>query len=235
MDSVKLLKRTDTKYVFGAAMLPTILERVKEHYRILEVSGTRANRYRTLYYDTPNFKFHRLHQNGKSNRFKVRFRKYVDSSLTFLEIKFKNNKKKTVKSRIKVDDFDIGLTKPSEVFIKEVMGYKEDLVPKLWNTFTRITLVSLKDTERLTIDLNLGFEFDDNVKDLSHVVIAEVKQEKASRNSNFVRTVKDLGIRPTGMSKYCIGATLLYPNLKHNNFKEKLLTIKKLRNDRVPV
>jgi hypothetical protein len=228
MDRVKLLNRTDTKFVFKRSDLPEILEKVCPHYSILEIENLRQNKYRTLYYDTPDFGFYTRHQNGKLNRYKVRFRKYVDSGLCFLEIKFKNNKARTVKSRVKVPDFEAELSEDSIAFIQQVMGTEVELVPKLWNTFTRLTLVSKKDTERLTIDLNLGFEYEGREQSLDKVVIAEVKQEKMSRNSTFVRTVKSMGIRPIGMSKYCIGTTVMNGDLKYNNFKQKLLIIKKL-------
>lgn len=228
MDTVKLLNRTDTKFVFKRSQLPEILERVRPHYRILEISNLRQNAYRTLYYDTHDFGLYNKHQNGKLNRHKVRIRRYVDSGLTFLEIKFKNNKGRTVKKRVRIKEFEEVLSDDSMKFIGKVMQKEIDLVPKLWNTFTRLTLVSKKDTERLTIDLNLGFEYEDDKKSLDKVVIAEVKQEKMSRNSTFVRTVKSMGIRPTGMSKYCVGAMVMNGDLKYNNFKQKLLTIKKL-------
>ena len=47
----------------------------------------------TLYHD---------HHNGKLNRYKVRRRRYIDTDTEFLEVKLKNNKKRTIKSRIKL-------------------------------------------------------------------------------------------------------------------------------------
>jgi hypothetical protein len=38
-------------------------------------------------------------------------------------------------------------------------------------------------------------------------------------------------IRPESISKYCIGVALVYPHIKSNSFKEKLLKIRKLENE----
>ena len=60
-------------------------------------------------------------------------------------------------------------------------------------------------------------------------VVAELKQERADRSSPFVRLMRARGIRPAGMSKYCIGMLLLQRPVKHNAFKEVLLHLQRLR------
>ena len=59
--------------------------------------------------------------------------------------------------------------------------------------------------------------------------IAEVKQEKASSNSDFIKAIRKHHIRSSSMSKYCVGTALLNENLKQNNFKERILKINKLK------
>ena len=99
---------------------------------------------------------------------------------------------------------------------------------KLWNGFRRITLVNNNEKERLTLDLGLNFDWEGKKETFDHVVIAELKQENANRESLFYSLMKKNGIRPNGMSKYCVGAISLFPDLKYNNFKEKILLIDKL-------
>jgi hypothetical protein len=52
MDDVTLLHRTDTKYLLSEGQLYRALNRLTEHYQILEIDGRRVHRYRTLYLDT---------------------------------------------------------------------------------------------------------------------------------------------------------------------------------------
>ena len=102
MDNVKLMNRTDTKFAFSANYLPEILSRMRNFYKVLEIDNERVHSYRSLYYDTDDRKFYLDHHNQRVNRNKVRFREYVGSKLTYLEIKHKNNKGKTIKKRTKV-------------------------------------------------------------------------------------------------------------------------------------
>lgn len=57
MDGVELMNRTDTKFVVSLEKLLSILDEVKQTYRILEVNGVRFSHYETLYYDTEEFLF----------------------------------------------------------------------------------------------------------------------------------------------------------------------------------
>ncbi len=230
MEGNALLDRTDTKFLLDRSTLLELLKEVRDDYRILEVKGTRLNRYKTLYFDTPDLDFYHLHQNGKKNRHKVRSRKYIDSDLCFLEVKFKNNKGRTIKTRVVIDDFELDLSDNSQAFIEKTSGIDYPLVPAIWNSFTRITLVSRHDTERLTIDLNLGFQSDDDAIKLNHLVILEVKQPQASRNSKFIQALKKHSVRPDRISKYCLGVALLKDGIKRNAFKSKILKIEKLDN-----
>src|SRR5690348_13827055 len=109
MDDVKLMDRMDLKFVFSMNELPFILSEVKPYYRSLEASGTRISRYETLYYDTHDFELYNRHHSGKMNRYKVRSRKYVESDLHFFEVKYKNNRGRTIKTRIKTKETETEL------------------------------------------------------------------------------------------------------------------------------
>ncbi|MBL7897042.1 MAG: polyphosphate polymerase domain-containing protein [Crocinitomicaceae bacterium] len=228
MDEVKLMNRTDTKFVLKRSFFNEILPELAQSYKALEIAGKRLASYRTLYYDTQSFQLFLDHHNGRGNRFKIRIRNYVESNLYFLEIKNKF-KGRTDKRRTKVKDFELDLSPESVKFINKVVGHELNLVPKLWNSFQRITLVNTKEIERLTLDLNLTFEWDNTKRAFEHVVIAELKQENVNRNSLFYSLMKRYGVRPNSMSKYCVGGATLNPELKSNNFKDKFLLIDKLQ------
>ena len=227
MDAVKLLNRTDTKFVIPKDIFVRILPILKESYKVLEIKNKRVAQYKTLYFDTDNFDFYTHHHNGWPNRYKVRMRKYIDSDLCYLEIK---NKKKgrTLKKRIQIPDFEEEISESSLQFINGVISIDIPLQKKMWNSFNRITLVNKTDTERLTLDIGLGFQWNEKDLSLGNVIIGEVKQEKVNRKSPFMKLIKENGVRPMRVSKYCIGAKLLYPDLKNNRFKKKHLHINKI-------
>lgn len=227
MDSVKLMNRTDTKFVFKRQLLNDLLPELAKSYRVLNVNGNLISRYKTLYFDTQSMRFYTDHHNGRIDRYKVRIRKYVESELFFLEIKHKF-KGRTDKRRIRISDFETELSPASKAFVNEVLGFEANLDPKLWNSFGRITLVNKTSPERLTIDLNLGFEHEGKELEYERFVIAELKQENQDRESAFYKLMKKNLVRPTGMSKYCLGAISMDQDLKYNRFKEKKLLIQKL-------
>ena len=229
MDEVKLMNRVDTKFAFNFSQLIQLLESLKEDYKILEIEGTRMPFYESLYFDEKNFKFYNDHYLGKENRFKVRFRKYVESNLSFLEIKHKI-KGRTRKSRINADEIADSLNSDQQHFLEKVLNSEIKLVPKLWNSFHRMTLVNNTIKERLTLDFQLTFKWDHHEVILDNLVIAELKQEVVNRNSPFFALMKSLVIRPYRLSKYCMGALEIYgtDNLKYNRFKEKLRHLKKI-------
>jgi hypothetical protein len=228
MNTVALMKRTDTKFIINISLLNLLLKELKNTYRVLEISEKRVMSYSSLYLDSPKFKFYHDHHNGRVNRTKIRQRKYVDSDLTFLEIKQKNGKGETNKSRIVIDDFEIELSQNSKDFIFKKTKSNLDLQPSLWNSFKRITLVSLKENERVTIDLKLGYSIDSIEKNYDNLVVVELKQSRFDRKSMVAKTLKSFGYNPYSMSKYCIGMTHLYPKLKSNLFKRKLIKINKI-------
>lgn len=229
MDDVKLMSRTDTKFAFSIKHLPKILSRMGEYYRVLEIDGERVHHYKSLYYDTEDRKFYLDHHNQRVNRNKIRFREYVGSKLTFLEIKLKNNKGKTIKKRTKVKSIPEVLTDKQQNYITKTIGFPLELSPKQWINFSRITFVHKTQKERMTMDINLTFKNKMESGDLKNIIIAEVKQERMSRSSDFMRIVKEMSILPMRLSKYCISTLSLNPNLKGNRFKEKLLFINKLK------
>jgi hypothetical protein len=89
--------------------------------------------------------------------------------------------------------------------------------------------VSIRHQERLTIDLDLQFSTDNQQVALPGIVIAEVKQDRLSARSDFIQLMREIGIRSTGFSKYCMGISMLYDGVKKNTLKPKFLMVKKLQ------
>ena len=229
MDSVKLMDRIDTKYVFGEGLLTALLEAMNEEYRVLEVNGIRGVEYRTLYYDTSELKYFHDHHNGRTFRSKVRYREYVGSDLFFLEVKRKTGRGRTSKSRMRVEGIPLEMPAEHLKFVQEATGVMEPHTAQLWNSFKRITFVHRTRPERLTIDIGLKFERDGISTLLGPACIAELKQEHGDAASPFIGFMKSMGQRPSGMSKYCVGMWKLVPGMKYNAFKETLLKLARLQ------
>lgn len=235
MDSVKLMNRVDTKFVMTVDQLVEVLPLLNDHYHSVEIGSICVCSYESLYYDNEELDFYHDHHKKRLNRVKIRYRKYLDSDISFLEIKHKY-KGRTNKMRIPSDELHKELPEEHVQFIDESvdLSFTNELIPTLVNNYQRITLVGKDINERLTIDLNLSFRKDEQTADLDYLVIAELKQAKVSRKSPFFQLMKERQIRPFRLSKYCIGVLKLSQeeeDVKYNRFKKKLLKIDKLKPD----
>ena len=229
MDEVALMERVDEKFTVSLEDTLDVLSKIRDKYFCLEIDGKRLFNYQTEYFDNDNKILFKNHQNGKLNRYKIRFRDYVASKKTFLEVKFKSNKGVTKKTRISVPFREKDLNKKNTKFLEEQTPYSfKEFEIKIKNNFDRITLVNFHTKERVTIDFNLKFSAENSKKELENICIIEVKREKGNRKSEILSILKLKRIRPTRFSKYTIGSCILNPNLKYNNFKRKLLFINKI-------
>lgn len=228
MDSVKLMNRTDTKYFFNVSLLKDILIKAMDSYRVLEINHIRQFNYLTTYFDTPELKLYNEHLNGKLNRYKIRQRRYDATGTEFFEVKFKNNKGRTLKSRIENNLHD-QLNDQTDKFLRKKTPYEVSQLQKaIMNDFIRITLVNNEKTERATLDYNLSFSNHNKEHRCPQLGIAEIKQDNLSGPSPLMKTLRELRLRPEGISKYCLGVASLYDNVKINTLKPRLLKIQNL-------
>jgi hypothetical protein len=241
LDAANLMNRVDSKFVLPLSFLPDLLIQLKSNYSVLEINNSRVSSYHNQYFDTPEMALYHAHHNGKLNRYKVRRRRYVDTNTEFLEVKLKNNKKRTIKSRIKlsgqsneyarcaqfideqmqkgVNNLDLNTLNLRNLDISQQGGYK------------RIALANEAQAERLTLDFDLWYQdrSGSNKVKLPEFFIAELKQNKKSKQSPFYQLMSANNIFPTAFSKYCIGCALLYKSsIKSNRFKPILSQLEKL-------
>ena len=232
MEGVRLMNRVDIKYAVSSARLSELLKRLQSAYLVQEINGSRSNAYRTLYLDTDDRAMYIAHHNGCLTREKIRVRTYFDSQSIYLEVKHKNNRGRTQKKRLELSEMTAYKQEKAETFLKTYAKYRpETLLPRLENSFHRITLVNKQKTERLTIDLNLTFRSPTPTgeeKKLNDLAIIELKQQQ--HQPSFAKSVlSELHIHPLAISKYCLGTILTVPNVKNNLFKEKIIQINKIR------
>ena len=229
MSSVKLMNRTDTKFVTTMPQLLRLLNKAKDDYYVQDINGERNMLYDTTYFDTLDFSMYKEHQHGHAGRQKLRFRTYVSSNLQFMEIKTKNNHGRTKKKRIEVTDMDLG-DEQKRQFIGQRLHYDVDtLQPHMHNYFHRVTLVNHAKTERLTIDTQLEFN---NLltgvhKEMGKLVIVELKRD-GQVFSPVLEMLRQLHIHPHGFSKYCMGAAMTNASLPVNRFKKKLRDVDRI-------
>lgn len=248
MKGIRLMNRTDTKFVASVCQLERLLQMAKDEYSIQEIAGKRNMDYATVYYDSPDYMFYNCHHNGHARRQKVRIRSYVETGQSFLEVKTKDNHGKTRKCRVAASPSGLSPHECSaeSICCASVTGFNADdalrqflldklnvspslLERKIANRFRRITLVNRARTERLTIDTGLEFY---NICTgesyaLPHITVIELKRD-GLQPSPVLAMLRQLRIHPSGFSKYCIGEALTNPLLRKNRFKQRIRYIMKL-------
>ncbi|MEI3531089.1 MAG: polyphosphate polymerase domain-containing protein [Bacteroidaceae bacterium] len=220
---VRLMNRTDRKYLANRNLLLKFLRLTKDEYSILVASGSPVSVYSTTYWDTDDHQFYTRHHNGCRPRTKVRVRTYVDTETTFLEVKNKDNHNKTRKSRVRLASPEEMNSDDEEMFLEEKAYVSlNDIHPCLRNRFSRLTLVNKAFTERLTIDFDVNFTNLETQQEaqLGNIVIMELKRSGKSDSPAFDALIK-LRIKPQGFSKYCIGTYLTNPRGEAQQIQEK--------------
>jgi VTC domain len=234
LESSTFMERIDTKYVFSVNRIPELLKVIDGQYKALEIKNERIFTYYNTYFDTTDREFLYEHLRGKSGRSKVRARHYTSTGVTFLEIKRKTQKKRTIKWRIENQMADNAYDSAARKFIASYLNFgPEKLSPSLKNNFKRITLASINGHEHITIDMDISFLSPDGKKKaaIPSIAIAELKTIDLPIKSPVFRMIKQLSIFPMGFSKYCTGNAILFDLPKLNMIKPKLLLINKLENE----
>ena len=224
-----LLSRVDRKYALDAAGLTRLLADLDDRTRVLEIGGQRTFDYASVYFDTPTRESYRLAAHRRRRRFKVRTRTYVDTGQTWLEVKTRGGRHRTVKSRTEyaghVPDY---LSEDGRAFVTGILDREgidpamvDQLEPVLHTAFTRVTLWLPDDGSRTTIDrgLSVGRQRPADV-DYPGAVIVETKSGPTP--SSVDRLLWSHGIRPSKVSKFAIGMASLDPHLPANRWRRAM-------------
>jgi hypothetical protein len=234
LGSLSLMNRVEIKYLLNFHKVPGLIDMLADKYQALEINGLRSFPYSSTYMDTDDSLFYNQHVRGQLDRFKIRYRRYESADRSFLEVKRKTNKGRTVKWRIEKMEDDVFFENKAAGFISKYSPVGPDSIKKvLLNRFTRITLAGIESKERITIDFNITFSDCNGNAGLSfpHLAIVELKKESYSDSSYFRNLIKNANVHPSSFSKYCVGSCLLNNTLKRNALKPKLLLLKKLENE----
>jgi hypothetical protein len=224
----ELQTRVDRKYFVPAALFRQLIAELSEELRVLEIGGRRTFGYESVYFDTPQLTTYRAHLQRRRQRFKARTRTYTDSGLCMFEVKLTGARGETVKQRVPhpVED-SAELTDGARAHLRTALGqaYHQDLPPgmrpTLATTYRRTTFVSRTGESRLTCDVGLVcLNVRHEVRDTGTHVLVESKS--SGRGSAPERILRELGVRPASVSKYCVGVAALHPDLPSNPWRQTL-------------
>ncbi len=220
-----LQTRTDRKYILGPAELAALLSQLPHSIRVLEIGGQRSFGYESTYFDTPDHTSYRSAAHRRRQRWKVRIRSYETSPDAMLEIKTKDGRGHTVKTRTGCGHGERHtLDRAARGFVAETIGDADSsgrLIPSLTTAYRRTTFVDLADASRLTVDRDLVCtDWTGRRATIGNHAIIETKSSGSPSATD--RWLWSRGLRPTKVSKYCTGLAALQPELPHNKWHRVL-------------
>jgi hypothetical protein len=223
-----LQTRTDSKYLVPADRFAEMVARLGDRLSVLEIDELRGFAYESVYFDTPDLLTYRQHLQGRRRRYKVRTRAYLDSAECAFEVKLKGPRGETVKLRAPhpVDERTC-LTPAARAFLADLLLERyglqaPPLVPTVTTFYRRTTLVDLAEGSRLTCDVDMTCTGGGrSAGGPARHVLVETKVP-ATGGGAADRALRALGVRPVGMSKYCVAVALLNPDLRANPWHRTL-------------
>lgn len=215
-----LLDRIDVKFVVPWGILSTLLAEIAPQYAALEIDGRRSGDYVTTYLDTPAWHCFRDHMAERPVRAKLRERYYGATGERWQELKLRRANGRTRKLRQRCaavegpwrhPDWPIPAGWHAEAPARLPLG---ELRPVLDVCYRRATLLwstgGGEARERATIDRGLFWQTPQLLATAPDVAIVELKQ--TTRIDSPLRSaLRDAGIAPRALSKYCLGVAALYP------------------------
>jgi hypothetical protein len=228
MDLAELQTRVDRKYFVPAEVFRRMIVELADELQVLEIDGRRGFGYESVYFDTPRLSTYRAHLQRRRQRFKARTRTYTDSGLCMFEVKLTGARGETVKQRVPhAEEYRAELTDEALAHLRTSLceAYHQDLPsglqPTLVTTYRRTTFVSRTGEARLTCDVGLTcMDLEHEVSDTGTHVLVESKS--SARGSAPDRILRELGVRPASVSKYCVGVAALHPELPSNPWHQTL-------------
>lgn len=230
-----LQTRVDRKYVVSAGLARQLLGTFQADVQVLEMGGSRSFAYDSVYFDTPHLNSYLLAARGRRRRYKIRTRTYVDSAVSFLEVKTEGAREATVKERIPYHLEDRarltaeGLDYVRETLIASVGAMPSDrLGPVLETRYNRTTLYLPESGSRATIDTGVIWQRPTHSPwVLDNAVILETKS--GSTAGPLDRHLWAHGVRPSRISKFATGMAALCPDLPANRWNRTLSRALSLR------
>lgn len=220
------LTRVDRKYVLGRAAASEFVGGLPTGTRALEIDGRRDFAYASTYYDTGRLDsfFDTAHR--RKRRGKVRTREYLDSGLSFLEVKTKRGGATVKTRRAWTPTGPALLDEAAADFVAAALAaegvrMQGTLRPTLSVTYRRATLLLPDATARVTIDSRLTWQLiGGRHQALDGLVIVETKS--GVHPSEADRQLWRRGHRPDSISKYATGLASLRPDLPRNRWHRLL-------------
>ena len=228
LSEAALQTRVDRKYLLTPDQFAELGRRIGDTLRVLDIDGRRVFGYESVYFDTPALDLFRAHKQGRRRRYKARVRTYLDSGACMFEVKLKGARGETVKHRLPYRLDDRGrMNAEAAGFLAGLLAQEygvpmPELEPAVTTSYSRLTLVDVVEGARLTCDVGLVCSRGETRTQASDLVLVESKSSGSGSVADAA--LREMGVRPISISKYCIAVALLDRTVAANKWHRTLRT-----------
>jgi hypothetical protein len=223
-----LLDRMERKYLLPRQDIDGLVAALGPGTQVLDIAGRREFEYQSVYFDTPDLLCYHLAAHRRRRRFKIRTRTYLDSGECWFEVKTRDGRGHTVKSRRPHHAPPATSIDPDGVAFAEMAVNAAGLVhrgdlqvsPTMTTTYRRTTLFLPASRSRVTIDTDLRWAIGQQELRLPELAIVETKT--ADRLCDADRLLWRRRCRPSCISKYGTGLAALRPDLPSTKWNRTL-------------
>lgn len=210
-----LQRRIDRKYILSVDRLAPLVSSLQASHALLEVQGLTFFSYRSSYLDTADLACFHAHRQGRRLRWKARTRLYADSGRCRFEVKLKTGRGDTDKHSVVIPADEFGMVPDTGRELLELVLASQyqlpappDLAPSLTVQHSRSTLVAEHGGARATFDTGLVLTGPDatTTRLRDDLVLIETKSSTGRSAADLI--LRDAGVRPVSVSKYCAGIAL---------------------------
>lgn len=218
LDSINQTNRCEKRYILNKGDALNLIESIDNGYRLLSVDGDSVIGYEINYFDTSDFKLYKKHLYGRGNRYSIRKKSYSTSQKSYIDIKENSKSRKVNKYRSEFTSMDM-----FNQMVEDYTPYNSNnFEDKVAIHFNRFTFISSKYKEKITIDLDLGFSTDSEVRNFSSIAIVEVQREWSLFSTPFERLLKKYSCKSFNISKYCLAVYSMYPYMATESMKKRV-------------
>lgn len=240
-----LLHRVDRKYLIARHQLPELIGAAPESTHRVTVAGRDSLRYESIYYDSEGLTSFHDAAWGRPRRYKIRRRTYLDSGDSWLELKVRDTRGFTHKTRSLLEGSTADQSYNWTLLAEELGHWGIQPERRYWPTlstqYERSTLYLAQEGCRVTVDRGVNWHRlgapvhshgatanpgDTRIHDddwggsmpVAHLSKVIVETKTAGAASSFDRMLWAHGIRPVSFSKYAVGLARMDEHLPHNRW-----------------
>ncbi|GIH08218.1 VTC domain-containing protein [Rhizocola hellebori] len=221
-----LFTRLDRKYLLPVSELGLLLSALADRVQVLQIGPRREFAYQSSYFDSSELSCYLDSAHRRRHRFKVRVRSYLDSGLSFLEVKTRGPRGDTVKDRVAyhgTGGFDDDARQYAEAVLaghgirRRLTGFQ----PVLTTRYSRTTLFVPATASRVTVDTAIEWTLPGGPTVAApETVFVETKSNSATHEVD--RLLWSHRHRPCSVSKYGTGLAALRPDLPSHHWRPVL-------------